>query len=80
RCTIYPNPTSGVFNVQMSQFENLKMKDIEIYNMYGEKVPAHFQINSFSNSQIDLSSQPAGIYFIELKTSKDNYHGKVVKE
>ncbi|MBI4930660.1 MAG: PKD domain-containing protein, partial [Bacteroidetes bacterium] len=32
RCTIYPNPTSGVFNVQMSQFENLKMKDIEIYN------------------------------------------------
>ncbi|MBI4929666.1 MAG: hypothetical protein HY841_02810, partial [Bacteroidetes bacterium] len=35
---IYPNPTGGVFNLKMGQFENLKMKSIEIYNVYGEKI------------------------------------------
>ena len=57
---IYPNPTSGKANVQSSQFENLKMKDIEIYNVYGEK------IYSAADFHIDISFQPQGIYFCKV--------------
>ncbi|TAL62664.1 MAG: T9SS type A sorting domain-containing protein [Bacteroidetes bacterium] len=74
---VYPNPTSGKINLSMRQFEDLKMKDIEIHTILGEKIYslADFQINSSSpqgvlgtNFQIDLSSQPNGIYFIRINT------------
>ena len=81
--TIFPNPTNGRANVQMWGFEDppagwagLKMKDIEVYNMYGAKVAADFQISLSSkqgilraNLQIDLSEVSGGVYFITLKTS-----------
>jgi hypothetical protein len=70
---IYPNPTSGKFNLQMSQFENVQMK---IYNVYGECIRQ--QINSSSNFQIDLFSQPSGIYFLQLTTDKGIARKKIV--
>ncbi|HXU28065.1 MAG TPA: thioredoxin-like domain-containing protein [Bacteroidia bacterium] len=35
---IYPNPASTIINLKISQMENLKMYNIEIYNMVGECV------------------------------------------
>ena len=67
--TISPNPTSGVFNVQMSKFENVQMN---IYNMYGECIYQHISIppSSGTNQQIDLSKAPSGIYFLQVKTAE----------
>ena len=49
---VYPNPSNGKFNLKISHpsSDGLKMKDISIYNMFGEKIyPAvHFQINSLA--------------------------------
>lgn len=64
---VFPNPSNGNANVIISQFENLKMKNIEIYSMYGTKVYSNEAINLFSNFQIDLSSQPNGVYFLHVK-------------
>jgi len=74
---IYPNPSSGKFNLSMSQFEDLKMKGIEIYNIYGEKVAVNFQINSSSNFQIDLSAAN-GIYFCKVGGEKFSVTKKLV--
>jgi len=75
--TIYPNPSSGKFNLSMSQFEDLKMKGIEIYNIYGEKVAVNFQINSSSNFQIDLSAAN-GIYFCKVRGENFSKTKKIV--
>ncbi len=79
---VYPNPTNGKANVLISRFENLTMKDIEIYNVYGQKIysAANFQIGSSSNFQIDISSQPTGIYFLHLKTPDGFAVRKIVKQ
>ncbi|MBI4931878.1 MAG: T9SS type A sorting domain-containing protein [Bacteroidetes bacterium] len=74
--TISPNPTSGLFNVQMSGFADVKMNNIEVYNIYGECIHPH--IRTFSNQQIDLSSQPNGIYFLQLKTAEGMVAKKIV--
>jgi len=76
--TVYPNPSSGKANVLISRFENLKMNDIQIYNVYGQCV--HQQIVKSSNLQIDLSEAPSGIYFLNVKTTNGVAVKKIIKE
>ncbi|TNF39815.1 MAG: T9SS type A sorting domain-containing protein [Bacteroidetes bacterium] len=32
-----------------------------------------------NSSQIDLKNQKSGIYFVEVKTNKETYRGRIVK-
>ncbi|TAL62665.1 MAG: hypothetical protein EPN85_02125 [Bacteroidetes bacterium] len=91
---VWPNPSNGKINLKANPFENLKIESIEIYNVFGEKIyPAvNFQINKSSpqgvlgtNFQIDLSSQPGGIYFLRIsmpsgqaKTGKEILYEKII--
>ena len=65
---IYPNPANEIINLKMSGFEDLKMVNIEIYNLFGEKIYYydHLQISTSSNFQINMSSKPDGIYFVRV--------------
>jgi len=54
--SIFPNPSTGVFTLINSE----KQFQIEIYNALYEKVYSNSALRS--NSQIDISSQPAGIF------------------
>jgi hypothetical protein len=68
--SVYPNPTTGKINLKMKQFEDLKMNTVQIFNIYGERIPAvNFQIDASSNFQIDLSALPNGIYFVKIGNS-----------
>lgn len=71
--TIYPNPTNGFFYVQVSKSGNLQ---INICNVLGECI--HEQNSISSNFQIDLSSQPNGIYFINIKTEQGIVSKKII--
>ena len=63
--TVYPNPTTGMVNVQFSmnnvQLENV---DIQIFDVYGKRL----QIVSVTDetTQIDLSSYAPGVYLIQM--------------
>jgi len=75
---IYPNPNKGVFTLQ-SQVVNGQWS-VEIYNMLGEKVYSNYQLanpDSYRelNYQIDLSSQPSGMYFYLIKDTDGNMLG-----
>jgi choice-of-anchor B domain-containing protein len=73
---VFPNPTEGKTNLSMNRFENLS---IRIYTVYGECI--HRQIASSPNCQIDLSSEPNGIYFLKATDLKKkiSYSAKIVK-
>jgi hypothetical protein len=75
---IYPNPSKGIINLKMNQFENLKMESAEICNVYGKRI--HSQIFKSLSLQIDLSSQPSGIYFLYIKTEDGLIVKKIIKE
>lgn len=77
---IFPNPTSGVSNLKIREFENLKMNSIGIYNVYGKKIysAADFQINSSSNLQINLSEVPNGVYFLHIISEEGRAVKKVI--
>jgi hypothetical protein len=64
---IFPNPSIGAVAVTSSE----KLSQIKIYNAFGSCV----SVNEFAD-RIDISSQPAGIYFVEIETAG----GRVVRK
>jgi len=70
---LYPNPTQGLINVDVS---DLKVTDINVYNVIGELVFS-LPTNAIStNNNIDLSNQAEGIYMININTEE----GSVTKK
>lgn len=65
---IYPNPSNGIFEIVNGKQQ---IENIEVSNVYGRKIYSH----SFTPS-IDLSSQPSGIYFMQIRSEQ----GVVVKK
>lgn len=60
---VYPNPTDGMIKVEA---EN--MKNINIFNMLGERV---FEGSAYGDTfEYDFSHQSAGVYLIKVETMK----------
>jgi trimeric autotransporter adhesin len=63
--TVYPNPSNGTFNVVVnSKLSMVNKMQIGVYNVMGERI-SQFTINRLQFN-IDLSSQPNGIYFYKV--------------
>ncbi len=72
---VYPNPSSGLFNVQISNSYN---NQIEVYNMLGERVYSAKQVSK--NTSIDLSGKSSGVYFYRVSNETGSLisQGKLV--
>jgi hypothetical protein len=77
---IYPNPSRGIFTFAFEGTPNFVSKNIEVYNMLGEKVYSQFTIHN-SPFTIDLSSQPNGFYFYRVVAQNGSSigNGKIEK-
>jgi Secretion system C-terminal sorting domain/SprB repeat/Galactose oxidase, central domain len=81
--TVYPNPNNGVFTLALSHAELVSGSKtiVEIYNMFGEKVytstlpPPNGGGASFTY-QMNLSSQPNGVYFYRVLTEDGSFVGE----
>lgn len=70
---ISPNPSTGIFSVK----SGLKNSTIEVMNLLGGQLKS-VQINN-NNEVIDLSDQPKGIYFYQIKNeNKIIKKGKII--
>ncbi len=66
--TLYPNPSNGLFTIEMKS-ENLTVNSsVEVYNVLGEKVysKTFSQTQGNNNTQINLSNNPSGIYLYRV--------------
>jgi len=64
--TLYPNPTNGLLTL----ISENTIKDVEIYNMTGEKVYEAANISKIQTT-IDISHQPNGVYFLRAIGDKN---------
>ena len=60
---VYPNPTTGVFTIECKS-TNLNGCCFRIYDIFGKLLISNNLTKE--NNTIDLSSQPAGIYLLQL--------------
>lgn len=74
--SIYPNPSSGKF-VITNEGNNDGWEQLEIFNTLGEKVYGVTPSNATSLT-IDISAQPAGIYFVQVKCQSGIVSKKII--
>ena len=73
--SIYPNPTSDLVYIQM---KNEPMTGISLKTLTGTMV---WESNKTSGDQtIDMSTFPAGIYFVEVRTKTSSHVQKIIKQ
>ena len=75
---VYPNPTTSIINIQSLGFQSDDMT-VEIHDIAGRTLFSQRADHS-DNLQIDLSSFPAGLYFIKLSSEQNIYTYKIVKQ
>jgi len=71
---IYPNPTSGVFQIAGDE---LRITNVSIYNLPGEEIYRSSVISNRS-SAVDISSSPDGIYFVKMQTTEGVIAKKII--
>ncbi len=69
--TIYPNPNYGIFNIELNE-RGLSEFSLKVINVMGKTVYYRPKIHE-DKMQLNLKSQPKGIYFIKVEAN-----GKVI--
>jgi hypothetical protein len=82
--TLYPNPTTGMVNVQFTmnneQWENVEIQVLDVYGRLLNTVETRHG-TSLQTTQIDLSQYATGVYFVRMVNGgKVMAVRKVVKE
>ena len=73
--TIFPNPSKGNITIKN---EMLKIKNAEVHNLMGEII-FNSSTESVSELTIDISTHPAGIYFLRITDEKGNiFSNKII--
>lgn len=77
--SVSPNPTNGMFSLVSGLRNPGKTVRIEIYNEMGKMI--YSQYLNRATSEIDISSEPAGIYFLKVIDDDGNSAvKKIVRE
>ncbi len=73
--SIFPNPNNGLFTLTTAGLNHTTQ--VEIFNTNGQSVLRE-QYAGNTSKTIDLSAQPAGIYFVRLLNEGNAYTKKVI--
>jgi hypothetical protein len=76
--SVYPNPSNGQFQFTVDGSHVAKNCKMEIYNVLGERI-YKFDITN-TKSDIDLSNQTNGIYFVKIYTGQTILTKRIVKQ
>jgi photosystem II stability/assembly factor-like uncharacterized protein len=72
KISIYPNPTSGIFSVEVKDYE---LNYIRIFDINGREL-----IHSTTSSRFNISAYASGLYFLEIGTNKGTTVKRIVKK
>lgn len=74
---IYPNPTQGELKVSLEGFETTEGISLMLYNIQGQLIENKEIVSNLS--ELDLTSQASGIYFLKLVRGNEKLDYKIIK-
>jgi len=76
---VFPNPTTGLFTVELNKDFTEGRAQLEIFGMQGEKVFSTVLLQE-KKRVISLEGKPNGIYFIRIIASEKSGSAKIIKQ
>ena len=76
---VYPNPTTGIFTLEMAESAANSRVDVQIFSMIGELVQ-QTNISGEKSHEFNLSSQPRGIYILRVLQGENIFMEKVIRQ
>ena len=76
--SIYPTPTNGLLNINLSEVENIKKVKLKITDITGKILIEKTNIQQ--HEEIDLSPFGNGIYIINIQMDNELFTAKIVKK
>jgi hypothetical protein len=76
---VYPNPTSGIFTLEIPEADEESMLIIEVYTMIGENI-LHTELPVQHSYKIDLTGRQPGMYIVRVIHGKEMDFVKVIKK
>ena len=76
--SIFPNPTSSIINIDLTQTKQSLEKEITVFDLVGKQI-----IHTFvqeQNVKIDMRKLPQGIYYLDIRIGEELTAYKVVKK
>ncbi len=77
RVTVFPNPSSGIFTIEM---QNNSSSIVKVFNMLGEEVKRIGVEANRNKTEVDLSKLGKGIYYLQIISDHNTITKKVVME
>lgn len=78
--TLYPNPVTTYFNIELFDFDLSKTK-VLIRNSIGQNIIiSGIFINSDDNVTVDVENLTSGLYFVEFNDGHHSFHSKFIKQ
>jgi hypothetical protein len=77
--TVYPNPTSGKVTLSTGNSQ-ASISSISVFNMTGKEVFSRQSAVGSQQIELDLSSQPKGLYILLIKAGDNYYRKKIILE
>ncbi len=77
---IFPNPSTGIFNLTL-QNKNQNKLNLKVINLLGETIiERNFRVNGTYKYQLDLGAMPKGIYFLVVDNGQNSINKKIIKK
>lgn len=76
---VYPNPSSGVFALELSGVESTEKVTVEIYGMMGERL-LRSDLSGSQIYQFDLSTMPRGVYILRIMHGGQAETQKIIRQ
>ena len=75
---VYPNPTGGIFTVELSADADNAPATIQCYNMTGSLI-LQKEIISGRRLEMNIAGREPGIYFVRVTADKWSDYRKIIK-
>lgn len=75
---IYPNPTKGHLKVEVMGYESADNCLLQLFNATGTQLINRKTTSAYT--EINISNQPNGIYFLQITLNGENTKWKIIKK